>query len=70
MAKDRTRHARRRVPKHHHALSIDNGSLETVTALDGIINGTAQALVDFTDTISGAVSDFAEKYRRLTDGRD
>ena len=70
MAKDRTRHARRIWAKAPSGAVDRQRYTGTVEALDRLINGAALALVDFTDTVSGAVSDFTEKYRKLTNEHD
>ena len=81
MAKDRTRHARRREPGSRQESPLDVAARETAQALVdlsegtmdvlvGFAEGTWQALFGFADAVSSAVSDCAEMCRRLTDGTD
>lgn len=61
MAKDRTRHARRRV-----AERVDVSLFDIVSRDFGSAIGSA--LADFTDVVSNVVVDAAELCRRLSDG--
>lgn len=70
MAKDRTRHARRREPERPGVSLYGMVAQDMAQALVGFADGTAQALVDFTEAVSSAVVDFAEMCRRLTDDSD
>ena len=60
MAKDRTRHARRRNQEHVGVSLYDMVAQDMAQALVGFAEGTAQALVDFAEAVSDAVVDFAE----------
>lgn len=67
MAKDRTRHARRRKPERVDVSLYDMVAQDIGRALVGFAEGTWQALFGFADAVSSAVSDCAEMCRRLTD---
>lgn len=72
MAKDRTRHARRREPQPERAgVSLyDMVAQDMGRVLVGFAEGTWHALFGFADAVSSAVSDCAEMCRRLTDDAD
>lgn len=70
MAKDRTRHARRREPERAYVSLYDMATQDMGRALVGFAEGTAQALADFAEAVSDMVSDFAEMCGRLTDDSD
>lgn len=70
MAKDRTRHARRRVAERVDVSLCDMAAQDMAQALVGFAEGTARALADFADAASSAVVDFAEMCGRLTDEHD
>lgn len=70
MAKDRTRHARRRDPERAYVSLYGMVAQGMGSALVGFAEGTAQALADFADAVSSAVVDFAEMCWRLTDEQD
>lgn len=73
MAKDRTRHARRREPERKGVSLYDMVVQDMAQALVGFAEGTARALADFADfadAASSAVVDFAEMCGRLTDEHD
>lgn len=70
MAKDRTRHARRREPERVDVSLFDMAAQDMGRALVGFAEGTWQALFGFADAVSSAVSDCAEMCRRLTDDAD
>lgn len=70
MAKDRTRHARRREPERAYVSLYDMVAQDMGRALVGFAEGTARELADFTDAVSDVVSDFAETCVRLTDEHD
>lgn len=70
MAKDRTRHARIRKPERAGASLYDMVAQDMGRALVGFAEGTALALADLADAVSGALLDSAEMCRRLTDEHD
>lgn len=70
MAKDRTRHARRRKPERAGVSLYDMVTQGMARALVGFAEGTEQSLADFVDAVSGALLDSAEMCRRLTDEHD
>ena len=70
MAKDRTRHARRREPERVDVSLFDMAAQDMGRALVGFAEGTWQALFGFADAVSSAVSDFEEMYRWWTDDTD
>lgn len=70
MAKDRTRHARRREPERPGVSLYGMVAQGMAQALVGFAEGTAQALAGFADAVSDAVVDFAEMCGRLTDEHD
>lgn len=70
MAKDRTRHARRREPEHEGASLYGMVAHDMARALVGFAEGTALALADLADAVSGALLDSTEMCRRLTDEHD
>lgn len=67
MAKDRTRHARRREPERAGVSLYDMVTQDMARALVGFAEGTEQSLADFVDAVLSAVVDFAEMCGRLTD---
>ena len=79
MAKDRTRHARRREPGRRQESTFDEATAitqalvnladETEQTLVDFAEGTVRALADFTDAIAGAAANCVEMYRRLTNER-
>lgn len=70
MAKDRTRHARRREPERVDVSLYDMVTRDIARALTGFAEGTALALAYFADAVSCALLDSAEMCRRLTDEHD
>ena len=70
MAKDRTRHARRRKPERVDVSLFDMAAQDMGRAFVGFAEGTWEALFGFADAVSSAVSDCAEMCRRLTDDAD
>lgn len=63
MAKDRTRHARRREPKR-----VDTALVTRVTQdISGIIISMSQDVCSSLVDINDAIMDFMESYRRLND---
>lgn len=70
MAKDRTRHARRREPERVDVPLYDMVTQDMARALVGFAEWTALALADFADAVLSAVVDFAEMCGRLTDEHD
>lgn len=64
MAKDRTRHARRREPKRTDAALITRVSQDWIS---GVVISMCQDLCSSAVDINDAIMDFMESYRRLTD---
>lgn len=71
MAKDRTRHARRREPKRTDAALIIDiaNAINTRVSQDisGVVISMSQDLCSSLVDINEAITDFMESYRRLTD---
>ena len=70
MAKDRTRHARRREPERVDTSLYDMVAQGMGRALVGLADGVARGLADFTDAVFSTVLDCAEMCGRLTDDSD
>lgn len=70
MAKDRTRHARRREPERVGTSLYDMVAQGMGRALVGLAEGVARGLADFSDAVFGTVLDCAEMCGRLTDDSD
>lgn len=70
MAKDRTRHARRRDQERAYVSLYGIAARVMAQELADFTDGTARALADFADAASSAVVDFAEMCGRLTDEQD
>jgi len=64
MAKDRTRHARRREPKRTDTALITRVSQDWIS---GVVISMFQDLCSSPVDINDAIMDFMEPYRRLTD---
>lgn len=64
MAKDRTRHARRREPKRTDTALITRVSQDWIS---GVVISMFQDLCSSAVDINDAIMDFMEPYRRLTD---
>lgn len=69
MAKDRTRHARRREPGSRQESPLDGAAQETAQALVDIADVVATLLDGLSYEMAVTVSDCAEMYRRLTNER-
>lgn len=71
MAKDRTRHARRREPKRVDTALITRVNQDIITRvsqdISGVVISMSQDLCSSLVDINDAIMDFMESYRRLTD---
>lgn len=70
MAKDRTRHARRRKPERAGVSLYGMVTQDMGRALVGFAEGTGQALFSFADVAASVAQSFAELRGRLTDEHD
>lgn len=70
MAKDRTRHARRREPEREGVSLYDMVAQGMGRALVGLAEGVARGFADFSDAVFSTVLDCAEMCGRMTDDSD